>query len=175
MERRQRGIALLQDIPVPDEPQRPPILRRQLIVPALEPFTDVVHEHLGAVGFAARAFTLPVEVVVPQEQLLEVEAAQERLGGLPLLLDADQDTAIDRQVIVRAGELRALPAEQLITDDADLLGVREAVADATATAVAASSSVHSKALVWSERISVPHLGQGIGRSKMMVSNMPILI
>ncbi len=29
-------------------------------------------------------------------------------------------------------------------------------------------------LVWSDRISAPHLGEGIGRSKMLASNMPII-
>jgi hypothetical protein len=42
--------------------------------------------------------------VVPEEQLLEVEAAQQRLGGLPFLLDADQDAAVDSQVVARIEE-----------------------------------------------------------------------
>lgn len=37
-----------------------------------------------------------------------------------------------------------------------------------------SSSVHSKAFVWSQRISVPQLGQEIGLSKMMASNMSVI-
>ncbi len=85
------GVLLpkVEDVPIPDEQQRPPIFRRHLVVAALEPFTDVVHEHLGALGCAACAFALAVQVVIPQEQLLEVEAAQEGFGGLSLRLDAD--------------------------------------------------------------------------------------
>lgn len=51
------------------------------------------------VSFAARPFTLAIEVVILQEQLLEVEAAQPALGRLLRLLDANEDAPADRQVI----------------------------------------------------------------------------
>jgi len=124
MKRGQRGVALGEDVPAQEEPQGAQAFRRLLVVAALEPLTDLAHKRFRAPVVGQGALAPAVEIVVLEEQLLEVEAAQKRLGGFALLLDADQDPAVDHQVVAR-GERLARVAVELVADDADLLGVRD--------------------------------------------------